>query len=284
MDRSLSKNEAKVVLDLEWRGKTTVRLADLRATLGTTENYARFVAHRLVQKGWLERLRPGLFQLIPAERGIDAVSDTNPLAAGAELASPSFFSFGTACTHYGLTEQVFGEVYIACTSKRRPVTVRDSRYVFVHVSADRLFGFRQVSVFGKPVAMATVERALLDSIDHPEFAGGIGEVAHVVSRAGSRISWEALLECGTRMGSSALIQRLGCLLDIQRTEIPPASRRALEGLVRPGSKILLGSKARWGTAGSVLKPWNVVVNVPLGVLEPSPGRTRFEFKRRETQR
>ena len=139
------------------------------------------------------------------------------------------------------------------------------------------FGFRrQVSRWPRGRSFRT--SSILDG-DLPS-----GEVAHVVSRAGSRVSWEALLECGTRMGSSALIQRLGCLLDIQRTEIPPASRRALEGLVRPGSKILLGSKARWGTAGSVLKPWNVVVNVPLGVLEPSPGRTRFEFKRRETQR
>lgn len=60
MERSLSKNEARVVLDLEWRGQTTVTLGELRQALGASQNYARFLAHKLVQKGWLERLRPGL--------------------------------------------------------------------------------------------------------------------------------------------------------------------------------------------------------------------------------
>ena len=93
MERTLSQNEAKVVLDLEWRNQTTVTLADLREALGTSESYARLFAHRLVKKGWFERLRPGLFQLVPADRGREGVADTNPLAAGAVLVSPYFYSF-----------------------------------------------------------------------------------------------------------------------------------------------------------------------------------------------
>jgi predicted transcriptional regulator of viral defense system len=105
MERSLSKNEAKVVLDLEWRGQTTVTLGELRQALGASESYARFLAHKLVQKGWLERLRPGLYRLVPATRGREGVADANPLAAGGVLIAPYFFSFGTACTFHGLTEQ-----------------------------------------------------------------------------------------------------------------------------------------------------------------------------------
>ncbi|MCG8556562.1 MAG: type IV toxin-antitoxin system AbiEi family antitoxin domain-containing protein [Proteobacteria bacterium] len=85
MERTLSQNEAKVVLDLEWRNQKTVTLAELREALGASEGYARKLAHGLVKKGWLERLRPGLFQLVPADRGREGVADTNPLAAGAVL-------------------------------------------------------------------------------------------------------------------------------------------------------------------------------------------------------
>jgi len=133
MERSLSQNEAKIILDLEWRSQATVTLAELREALGASASYARFFAHKLVQKGWLERLRPGLFRLVPAARGREGVADANPLAAGAVLVSPYFFSFGTACTHHGLTEQVFAEVYVACQERRRPVLVRGKRYVFVEV-------------------------------------------------------------------------------------------------------------------------------------------------------
>lgn len=82
--RTQSKNEAKIILDLEWRGQKTITLGELRQAIRASEGYARHLAHRLTKKGWLERLRPGLFQLVPADRGIDRVADTHPLGAGAE--------------------------------------------------------------------------------------------------------------------------------------------------------------------------------------------------------
>jgi predicted transcriptional regulator of viral defense system len=286
MERTLSRNEAKVVLDLEWRNKTTVTLAELREALGASESYARLFAHRLVKKGWLERLRPGLFQFIPADRGREGVADTNPLAAGAVLVSPYFYSFGTACTHYGLTEQVFSEVYLACQEQRRPETIRDTRYVFVHVPESRFIGFEEITVFGHAVQMATPERAVLDVIDRPRYAGGIGEVSRIVARATHKLSWDTLLELASTWGSSALVQRLGYFVDLHRVDVPDNVRTPLLGLVRPQSKIQLGSRRRWGTTGKLVRPWHVVENVPQEVLvsrEEKP-RRRVVFAKKEQDR
>jgi predicted transcriptional regulator of viral defense system len=274
MERTLSKTEAKVVLDLEWRNQKTVTLAELREALGASENYARSFAHRLVKKGWLERLRPGLFQLIPADRGPEGVADTNPLAAGAVLVTSYFYSFGTACTHHGLTDQVFSEVYLAYREQRRPETIREHRYVFVHVPERRFFGFGQIAVLGEPVQMATVERALLDAVDRPRYAGGIGEVSHIAARAATRVSWDAMLDLLRRWGSSALVQRLGCFLDLHKAHVPDKVKAALLDLVRPKSKILLASRRKWGTTGKLVRTWNVVENVPRDVLLPKDEKPR----------
>jgi predicted transcriptional regulator of viral defense system len=275
MERTLSQAEAHVVLDLEWRNQKTVTLAELRAALGASDSYARKFAHRLVQKGWLERLRPGLFRLVPADRGREGVADTHPLAAGAALVQPYFFSFGTACTHHGLTEQVFAEVYVACQERRRPEIIRGKRYVFVYVSKDRFFGFAETQVLGETAHMATVERALLDAIDRPRYAGGIGEVSRIAARAASRVSWEVLLDLLRMWRSSALAQRLGYFLDLHGVSVPDHTRRGLLQLVLPHSKIQLGSRRRWGTSGRLARRWNVVENVPRDVLlagEPKPRR------------
>lgn len=272
MERTLSRNEAKIVLDLEWRGQKTVTLAELRDALGASEAYARFLAHRLVKKGWLERLRPGQFQLVPAERGREGVADTHPLTAGAVLCDPYFYSFGTACTHYGLTEQAFAEVYVACQERRRVQTIRGIRYVLVYVSKDRFFGFRETTVLGQPVQMATLERALLDAIDRPRYAGGIGEVSRVAARANRRISWEAMLELLRKWRSSSLVQRLGYFLDLHRSDMSGDVRNALIELVLPDSKIQLGSRGRWGASGKLVRPWNVLENVPRDVLVPKEER------------
>jgi predicted transcriptional regulator of viral defense system len=266
MDRTLSKNESKVVLSLEWLGETTVTLDRIRAALSCSDGYARFMAHRLVQKGWLERLRAGLYQFVPAERGRDGVADTHPLAAGALLVSPYFFSFGTACTHHRLTEQVFSEVYLVTRARRRALLMRGKRFVFVPVAEEKFFGFTEVKVLGATVTMATVERALVDALYRPRYAGGIGEVSGMVARACRRVSWNALLDCLRRFGESALVQRLGYLLELQRIEVPQETLCALRGLVKPGSKISLGSRARWGEHGRLSRSWNVIENVPAQVL------------------
>jgi predicted transcriptional regulator of viral defense system len=283
--RSLSKNEAKVVLDLEWRDQRTVRIADLERILGQSTSYARFLAHELVRKGWLERLRPGLFRLIPAARGPEGVADTNPLAAGAALVHPSFFSFGTACSFHGLTEQAFSEVYIACQKRLRPRTIRDTRYVFVDVGEKRFFGSTDADVLGEVVPMATRERALLDAIDRPQFAGGLGEVSRIVARSAGKLSWPALLALLRPWRESALVQRLGYLLDLNRVEVPAREREALRKLVRPGSKVHLGARARWGSTGK-LGPWNVIENVPRDVLleatEQPKRRVHFGPRRSST--
>ena len=75
MERTLSQNESKVILDLEWRGQKTVTLAEIRAALACSQGYARFMAHQRIKKGWLERLRPAVYQLVPAERGREGVGD-----------------------------------------------------------------------------------------------------------------------------------------------------------------------------------------------------------------
>ena len=266
MERTLSENEAKVILDLEWRGQSTVTLAELRRPLGASESYARYLAHRLVRKGWLERLCPGLFLLVPADRGREGGTDTNPLTAGAVLADPYFYSFGTACSHHGLTEQVFAEIYLACRKRRRPEVIRGKRYIFALMSERRFFGSQEVAVLGNKVQMASAERAVLDAIDRPRYAGGIGEVSGIVARPAGQVSWKEMIQLLRRWESSALVQRLGFFLDLHRSGIPQELRGALLELLRPQSKVLLGSRRKWDTAGKLIPTWNVVENVPRDLL------------------
>lgn len=286
MDRTLSKNEARVVLDLEWRGQQIVTLAEVREKLGTSVGYARLLSHRLVKKGWFERLRPGLFHLVPAERGREGVADTHPLTAGAALVDPYFFSFGTACTHHGLTEQAFFEVYVACQERRRPETIRSKRFVFVYVPETRFFGFQETKVLGQSVQMATTERALVDAIHRPRYAGGIGEVSRIAARAAPRVSWPALVEILRKWRSSALVQRVGYFLHLHGVDVPDDARAALLEFVLPTSKIQLGARRRWGTSGKLVRPWNVVENVAREVLMPTEEkpRRRVVFQPKERDR
>jgi predicted transcriptional regulator of viral defense system len=190
----------------------------------------------------------------------------NPLAAGAALVSPYFYSFGTACTHHGLTEQVFSEVYMVTRARRKPRLVRGKRYIFVPVPENRFFGFAETKVLGADVQMATIERALLDALDRPRYAGGVGEVSRIVGLASRKVSWDVLLVMLPRYSESALVQRLGYLLELNGAKVPARTLAALHGLISPASKVLLGPRAKWGLHGTLVKSWNVIENVPRDVL------------------
>ena len=60
---------------------------------------------------------------------------------------------------------------------------------------------------------------------------------------------------------------------------PRPSSRGIQG----AGKILLGPPAKWGYAGKLMQPWNVVENVPRDVLISSvdQGRLKWSFVRRE---
>jgi predicted transcriptional regulator of viral defense system len=118
-------------------------------------------------------------------------------------------------------------------------------------------------------------------MDRPRYAGGIGEVSRIVSRAGGRVSWDALARMIARFDVSALAQRLGYLLELNRVDVPDEVRAALAESVKPGSKVLLGSRARWGTHGSFAREWSVVENVPRDMLvsDVASGRRRVVFKK-----
>lgn len=266
MSRTLSSAESQVVLELQWLEKSSVTLDELQELTGRGRAHARYMAHRLVKKGWLERLRPGTYKLIPADRGVDGVPDTNPFRVEAALDFSHFFSFATAAHHHGLIDQLGAEYYLAAPRRSSTFELGGLRFRVVQVPEERFFGWEVAEVFGQEVPMATPERALLDSLDRPRYAGGLGEVSLMVRRAARRIDWARLFDFLERFESAALAQRLGYLLDLHGSHPPGGARRALLKRVRAGNKVCLGSRARWGTRGTLDPTWLVHVNVPEVVL------------------
>jgi predicted transcriptional regulator of viral defense system len=155
---------------------------------------------------------------------------------------------------------------VAYRGRPRKLTVRGKRYLLVHVPQQRFFGFEEVKVLGATAAMATPERALLDAFDRPRYAGGIGEVSGMVRKAARRLAWDRLLEYLKRWDESAIVQRLGYLLDHHGVALPAKLKKPLRALVRPDAKAYLGSRSKWGISGQLDTAWNIIANVPRDVL------------------
>jgi predicted transcriptional regulator of viral defense system len=265
--RSLSPLEAKLILRLEWDKQAVLTTEEAVKILGVSYDHARQILHRLSRDRWLAMIKPGTYELIPAERGELAFADTNPLFIGSALVEPYYFSYTTAAFFHGLTTQAASIVYLATEHGRpRQMLIREKLYRVVVQPAHQFFGFIQVEAYGSPVMMAEREKALLDCLDRPAYAGDIPEVAGMLQRGKSNLDWEKLVGYAVRFESRVLLQRLGYLIDRLSLPIDPEARDRLLDQASGNTKCYLGQPKRWHTGGNYNATWRIVDNIPPQVL------------------
>lgn len=262
MTRTLSKQEASLVLELEWRGQRIVSRAEVIQAMNGDAGAADGLIRSLRRKNWLERIGAGTYMLIPAERGPEGVPDMNMLVLGSLVTSPYYYSFATATAFHNLSVQMRNEVYVACRQRLRPRIVRGFRFRFVYLKQEKFFGYAETNALGAEVLIADPEKAIVDSVDKPGYAGGIGEVAAAIARGSRVCDWNRLTAYALKMNSVALVQRLGYLMDFAGVHLSSSAREGLKGRIRKHSRSYLGSTRIWGQEGTFNSEWQLVVNVP----------------------
>ena len=265
MERTLSAKEAKIVLELEWRDQKILTLKEIQQMLGCKNGYARVLAHSLVTKRWLEKLGGGKYLFIPAARGLQAVPSFNPLLIGGAFVHPYYFSYATSNHYYGFSTQIPSRIYIACLKAKKGVRIRQHTFHFVHLKAEKFFGYQTVKVFQDEVQMADREKSVVDSLDKLSYAGGIAQAAAVIHQAQRSLDWEKLAEVALRMDAGALVARLGFLLQTLDIQVPPHLIEPLQSRIG-ATKTYLAPIRRWGKEGTYNKTWQVICNVPEEVL------------------
>ncbi|MEX0641167.1 MAG: type IV toxin-antitoxin system AbiEi family antitoxin [Pirellulales bacterium] len=260
--RSLSPLEAEVILALQWQEKATVTRSEIAELLRGSKARADKVIRSLRDKNWLQRLSGGHYLLIPAERGPIGIPDSNMLAVGQYLAKPYYFGFATAAAHYRFTAQSRSAVWIVTTKQLPERTIRSTTFRFVSVVSRKFFGFESTPVYEQKVQMSDREKTVIDCVDQPEFAGGIGELTRIIASAAPKVDWNKFTEYAAKFGSVSVVQRFGSLADRAKVQIPDDSRHVLQSLIKPNSRSFLASPKTWGKEGHYDREWQMIINVP----------------------
>jgi predicted transcriptional regulator of viral defense system len=272
--RSLSPQESRVILALTEQGRRELDRAEVIQLLGVTEKAADHIIHSLRHKGWLERASWGKYLLIPPDQGPEALGDSNLLALASRIAEPYYIGFGSAATHYGLTTQHRNVIWLVTPNRLRDRRVGDAEVRIVNPAGRKFFGFGPVDVLGYKLMMSDREKTVIDCIDRPELCGGEGEAAYILATASRRIEWQKALGYLEQIGSKALMQRFGWLVDHAGAEIPAAQRERLLRLVGHARRALLGPAGRVENAVGYDETWRVRVNVSRQDLQASAGLGR----------
>jgi predicted transcriptional regulator of viral defense system len=219
--KSLSTRESKALSRLASENRQVITISDIAEVLAIPRKSAKDMAYALKQKGWLERIAHGKYLILPLAAGENAVYTEHEFVIASALVDPMYVGYWSALNHHGLTEQLSRTVYIVTTERAQEREVHGVMYRPVTVTEQKFFGYQPTAVSSKQVNISSIEKTLVDCADHPEFCGGIGELAKAMQNAGGmRCSWERVVEYLRRVGNGAATKRIVYLADQLDIDLP----------------------------------------------------------------
>lgn len=132
------------------RGYFTV--ADMEKIIGLSKDSLKVALSRLTTKKVLTRVKRGVYQLSLSE--IDAKKIAN------QLYYPSYLSFESALSIYGILSQIPITQTFATVKKSKKMTLGNTEVEFTQIKKDLFFGY----VLDKGIYIAEPEKALLDEL------------------------------------------------------------------------------------------------------------------------
>ncbi len=238
--KGLSDREAALLSMLARDGRSVIGYEDVSNAVHASYQNARKIVERLTKKRWLIQIARGRYLISPLSAGIESEYTEHEFVMASSLAAgrPYYIAYWTALNHYGYTEQTPLVVSVATTSRISNAVVHGVRYKFITIGKAKFFGTRSLLVGGKKITISDRNKTMADALDHPEYCGGIEEVAKCLWNARDDVSFEKIVDYSKRIQNSTAIKRLGYLTDVLGMDVPSPLYDQMRGLIGSGLSLL----------------------------------------------
>lgn len=207
------------------------------------------------KRGWLSRLRRGLYIKVPLQSTTSEVFPEDPRLIAQEVFQPCYIAGWSAAMHWELTEQIFNTIYIATTKKvhKRELDINGLKFVIKTISTTKFFGTKQIWAGKTKFAISDASKTIIDCLNDPTMAGGIRMTCDFLKNYfnSKEKNLTLLIEYAEKIHSSTVYKRLGYLLELnfptEKELIALCQKKIKKGYSQldpasPGKKLA----TRWG--------------------------------------
>jgi len=269
--KTLGPQAAHLVTTLYDKNRVIFRLKDIQKILALNNANARNFVRKLVGRGIVTRLKPGLFILVPFELGKEREYAGNPLVLARELFNGKnyYLSHGTAMEIHGMVTQPQFVIQVATPKKIRSIHIMGTEFRFIPCKSEWFFGLTHHWVTKQEkVTVSDLERTVIDGLRQPEHCGGVSEVAKGIWMRREAIHVGRLIEYALKLDVGAVIRRLGYIMELYEIGSQTDRKILLDHLTNTYVRLdpLLPAE------GKFFRTWRLQLNVPPDELL-SVGRT-----------
>lgn len=220
--------------------KGTISVAESSEILKVSPVDAAKMLARWTKKGWLSRVRQGIYVPIPLESRTTDVPLEDPWLIADRLFAPCYIGGWSAAEYWDLTEQIFRTVVVVTMQKprKRSPNIKGTNFLLRTVSEKTMFGLKSVWRGQVKVSVSDSTRTILDMLNDPRLGGGIrSSVDMLVNYLKSENkNLQMLIDYSKRLGNGAVFKRLGFLLERfasnEKTAIEACKSRLTKGYIK----------------------------------------------------
>ncbi len=245
-------------------GKPVIRASDLESGLGYSRAVSNLTLSRLCKKGWIQRLRSGIYRIVPLGSESANPVPEDAWAIAVELFAPCYISGWTAAEHWELTEQIFNSTVVFTTQKQRKkeFVIAGLKYRAKLIADEDIFGLKKIWSSNTQIPIADIHRTIIDVLDDPEMGGGGRQTNDIVREYFQHkdANFEVLCQYAEKLGHGAVFKRLGFVAE-RFVDFPPLLLEKLHANIKTG---IINFDPHGPSAGPIISKWGLRINIPLG--------------------
>ena len=256
----ISRKNRALLDTLNRQIKPLFTIPDVAAILKIDADKARRLATYWASRGWLSRIKNGLYTTVslgdinPAERKED------PWIVASNIFQPCYIGGWSACEYWGLTDQIFKDIVIFTSRKvrREKIVIQDTIYIVKNIKEEKLFGTKPIWKNQVKINVSDPSRTLVDILNEPYLGGGIRNTSEIAREyfESENKDETTLFDYIQRFGNRTVYKRLGYLLEFFKI----ASPNLLEVCKRSISSGYSNLDPGLPSKGKILRRWNLRIN------------------------
>lgn len=239
----------------QFYSRKVVTLDEIKPFFPDAQQARNAVAY-LIKNGYAERVKSGLYYLIPFEhRGTSWKPDV--LVVGSKISKEYYYSHATALIFYGILSAPPPRIAVSVPERFRRFSF--GNYTFYPVETKHFFGFRDLDYKGISVKVSDMERTLIDCLSRLDLSGGVVGAFRNLATLGF-INYPLLMEYLDKIGKKSVMVRTGFALEFfrDRWEVDESILAELKKRAKKGPVYYLDRGIPKGM-GKLINAWNLII-------------------------
>lgn len=265
MNKILGINEKnrKLLESLNRFGKSMFSIEDASKILGLSIEDTRFYLAYFARRGWLARVKRGLYTTVPLGTVNPQEYKENPLVVANQIFSPCYIGGWSAAEHWNLTDQIFNSIFVCTFRKFRKKikNVQSTDFVLKFVREENGGHTKGVWIENVKIQISDPSQTILDILDTPSAGGGIRHVAEIVenyfnSEYCNNIQLQEYIE---EYRNRTIYKRLGYIIETLSIPSPEIIEECLKNISSGYSMLDPTIKSK----GTFNRKWNLRINADI---------------------